>query len=406
MKKNSKKNILITLIAICVVAGCVFWIFYRTQNKPKLSYETAVVKLGDISNSVTATGTIEPVTEVQVGTQVSGIIDRLYADYNSIVKRGQLIAEMDKVTLESELASAKATYDGNKAEYEYQKKNFERSKGLHEKNLISDTEYEQALYNYQKSESAYRSSEASLAKAERNLSYATITSPIDGVVIDRAVEEGQTVAAGFETPTLFTIAADLTQMQVVADVDEADIGGVEEGQRVSFTVDAYPNDVFEGRITQIRLGSTDSSTSSSSSTSESVVTYEVVISAQNPELKLKPRLTANVTIYTLDKKGVLSVPNKALRFVPEVPLISPDDIIKDCEGKFKVWTKEGNVFTAHAVETGITNGINTEILGGIQPGTEIITEAVFDATPAAAAEQGSSERSPFMPGPPGQKKNK
>lgn len=404
MKKNSKKNILIALIAICIVAGCVFWIFYRTQNKTKLSYETAVVKLGDISNSVTATGTIEPVTEVQVGTQVSGIIDRLYADYNSIVKRGQLIAEMDKVTLESELASAKATYDGNKAEYEYQKKNFERSKGLHEKNLISDTEYEQALYNYQKSESAYRSSEASLAKAERNLSYATITSPIDGVVIDRAVEEGQTVAAGFETPTLFTIAADLTQMQVVADVDEADIGGVEEGQRVSFTVDAYPNDVFEGKITQIRLGSTDSSTSSSTSTSESVVTYEVVISAQNPELKLKPRLTANVTIYTLDKKGVLNVPNKALRFVPEVPLISPDDIIKDCEGKFKVWTKEGNVFTAHAVETGITNGISTEILGGIQPGTEIITEAVFNATPTATAEQGSSERSPFMPGPPGKKK--
>lgn len=179
---------------------------------------------------------------------------------------------------------------------------------MHEKQLISDTDYEQSLYNYQKAKSAFDSSKASLAKAERNLSYATITSPIDGVVISRDVEEGQTVASGFETPTLFTIAADLTQMQVVADVDEADIGDVEEGQRVSFTVDAYPNDVFEGKVTQIRLGATSSS--SSTTTTTTVVTYEVVISAHNPDLKLKPRLTANITIYTLDKQGVLSVPAK------------------------------------------------------------------------------------------------
>ncbi len=259
---------------------------------------------------MTATGTIEPVTEVEVGTQVSGIIDKLYADYNSVVTKGQLIAEMDKVTtLQSELASQKATYDGAKAEFEYQKKNYERNKGIaRERQLISDTDYEQSLYNYQKAKSAYDSSKASLAKAERNLSYATITSPIDGVVISRDVEEGQTVASGFETPTLFTIAADLTQMQVVA-VDEADIGDVEEGQRVSFTVDAYPNDVFEGKVTQIRLGATSSS--SSTTTSTTVVTYEVVISAHNPDLKLKPRLTANITIYTLIKKDVLSVPNKA-----------------------------------------------------------------------------------------------
>ena len=214
-------------------------------------------------------------------------------------------------------------------EYEYQQKNYERNRGLHEKQLISDTDYEQSVYNYEKAKSNYESSQASLAKAERNLSYATITSPIDGVVINRAVEEGQTVASGFETPTLFTIAADLTQMQVVADVDEADIGGVEEGQRVSFTVDAYPNDTFEGTVTQIRLGE-DSSTSSGSSTSSTVVTYEVVISAPNPDLKLKPRLTANVTIYTLDRKDVLSVPARALRFTPERPLIGENDIVKDC----------------------------------------------------------------------------
>lgn len=403
MKK--KKGILIGVSAAVVVAACSVWIFGGSKSKQRLTYETAVVQKSDISNSVTATGTIEPVTEVQVGTQVSGIIDRIYVDYNSVVRKGQLIAEMDKVTLQSELASAQALYNGDKAEYEYQQKNYERSKGLHDKALVSDTDYELALYNYEKAKSAYQSSKAALAKAERNLSYATITSPIDGVVIDRAVEEGQTVAAGFETPTLFTIAADLTQMQVVADVDEADIGGVEEGQRVSFTVDAYPSDVFEGRVTQIRLGSTGSSTTSGT-TSESVITYEVVISAQNPDLKLKPRLTANVTIFTLDKQGVLSVPAKALRFVPEVPLIGREDIVNDSEGAHKVWTKSGNVFTAHPVQTGISNGAVTEIVGGIPEGTEIITEAVFGSdAPAAALQGGDTERSPFMPGPPNRNKN-
>ena len=409
MKTKTKKIILI-VIAIIVIAGIIVWIAGGSAPKRKISYITVPVSKGDISNSVTATGTIEPVTEVQVGTQVSGIIDKLYADYNSIVTKGQLIAEMDKITLQSELQSAKANYDGSKAEYEYQQKNYARTKGLYEKKLISDTDYELATYNYEKAKSEYESSKASLAKAERNLSYATITSPIDGVVIDRAVEEGQTVAAGFETPTLFTIAADLTQMQVVADVDEADIGGVEEGQRVSFTVDAYPNDVFEGKVTQIRLGSTSSSSTSSSSTSsESVITYEVVISAQNPDLKLKPRLTANVTIYILDKKDVLSVPAKALRFTPEVPLVGKEDIIKDCEGEHKLWTKEGNTFTAHPVKIGISNGVLTEITEGIAEGTQVISEATIGNTgqaPEMNPQGESAERSPFMPGPPGSNKKK
>ena len=206
-----------------------------------------------------------------------------------------------------------------------------------------------------------------------------VTWLIDGVVISRDVEAGQTVASGFETPTLFTIAADLTQMQVVADVDEADIGGVVEGQRASFTVDAYPNDVFEGVVTQIRLG--DASSTSSTSTTTTVVTYEVVISAPNPDLKLKPRLTANVTIYILDKKDVLSVPNKALRFTPEKPLIGNNDIVKDCEGEHKLWTREGTTFTAHPVEVGISNGISTEIISGISEGTKVVTEATIGAMP-------------------------
>ena len=406
----NKKKIILIAISIAVVAGAGFWLFGSSKAQHKVTYETAVVTRGEISESITATGTIEPVTEVEVGTQVSGIIDKIYADYNSVVTKGQLIAEMDRVTLQSEVASQRAAYNGAKAEYEYQQKNYERNRGLHEKQLISDTDYEQSVYNYEKAKSNYESSQASLAKAERNLSYATITSPIDGVVINRAVEEGQTVASGFETPTLFTIAADLTQMQVVADVDEADIGGVEEGQRVSFTVDAYPNDTFEGTVTQIRLGE-DSSTSSGSSTSSTVVTYEVVISAPNPDLKLKPRLTANVTIYTLDRKDVLSVPARALRFTPERPLIGENDIVKDCESPHKLWTREGNTFTAHPVTVGISNGINTEIISGISEGATIVTEATIGKMPGGGApadmqQAAGGERSPFMPGPPGSNKKK
>ena len=291
-----KKKLIMGGVAVILIAGGVF-LFTGKSSKGGIKLETAKVGRSTITNTVTATGTVEPVTEVEVGTQVSGIIDKLYADYNDVVKAGQLIAEMDKINLQAELRSAEAQLASSKTEFEYQQKNYARSKVLHEKQLISDTDYETATYNYEKARAAYDQSQASMVKVNRNLEYATITSPIDGVVINRAVEEGQTVAAGFETPTLFTIAADLTKMQVIADVDEADIGNVEEGQRVSFTVDAYPNDQFEGVVRQIRLGDSESTSSASSSTSSStVVTYEVVITADNPDLKLKPRLTANITI--------------------------------------------------------------------------------------------------------------
>lgn len=277
-----KKKLIMGGVAVILIAGGVF-LFTGKSSKGGIKLETAKVGRSTITNTVTATGTVEPVTEVEVGTQVSGIIDKLYADYNDVVKAGQLIAEMDKINLQAELRSAEAQLASCKTEFEYQQKNYARSKVLHEKQLISDTDYETATYNYEKARAAYDQSQASMVKVNRNLEYATITSPIDGVVINRAVEEGQTVAAGFETPTLFTIAADLTKMQVIADVDEADIGNVEEGQRVSFTVDAYPNDQFEGVVRQIRLGDSESTSSASSSTSSStVVTYEVVITADNP----------------------------------------------------------------------------------------------------------------------------
>lgn len=404
---NNKQKLIAGVIAVAVIAGGGYWLFGGAKKKNLITFSTTQVKKSDISTSITATGNIEPVTEVEVGTQVSGIIDKIYVDYNSVVKEGQLIAEMDKVPLQNELESAKGTYDGAKAEFEYQERNYKRNQQLHEKGLISDTEYEENLYNYQRAKSSLESSRAAYNNAQRNLSYAIITSPINGVVTSRDVEEGQTVASGFETPTLFTIAADLTKMQVVADVDEADIGGVKEGQRVTFTVDAYPEDTFEGQVTQIRLGSSkSSSTSSTSTSSETVVTYEVVISADNPDLKLKPRLTANVNIYTLDKKGVLCVPSKALRFIPEQPMLGSDDVVEDCEGEHKVWTYENHVFKAHPVTIGLSDGINTEILGGVEEGLTIVSEAETNMSANVEESSSQSERSPFMPGPPDRDKNK
>lgn len=397
-----RKKIIILAVSIVAVIIILWFIFGRKSNSTSYIVETATATRSDVSEAVTATGTIEPVTKVEVGTQVSGIIDKLYADYNSIVTKGQLIAEMDKVTLQSELTSQQATYDGAKAEYEYQEKNYLRNKALHEKQLISDTEFEESTYNYAKAKSAYESSEANLAKAKRNLAYATITSPIDGVVISRAVEEGQTVAAGFETPTLFTIAADLTQMQVIADVDEADIGGVKEGQRVEFSVDAYPNDTFEGTVTQVRLEATEES---------NVVTYEVVISAHNPDLKLKPGLTANVTIYIAERRNVINIPLKALRFVPDMPSgqapaaeSQPQPQKPGNDSLKTIWVQENNTWTPRQVKVGMDNSVNVEICEGLHEGEVIAVDRKSNAGLPAIQGTAEKEESPFMPKPPGRKK--
>ena len=274
---------------------------------------------------------------------------KIYVDFNSVVTKGQLLAEMDKVNLQAELISKNAELTSSKTEYEYQQSNYARSKVLHDKQLISDTDFETATYNYEKAKSSYDRVQSEMTKVRRNLEYAIITSPIDGVVINRAVEEGQTVAAGFSTPTLFTIANDLTQMRVSADVDEADIGQVEEGQSVKFQVDAYPEDVFEGKVTQVRLEAT---------TTSNVVTYEVVISAYNPDLKLKPGLTANVTIYTLERPNVLTIASKALRFVPDQEILESMNItienpsVEAPVGKRVVWQRNGNVLTPKIITIG------------------------------------------------------
>ena len=388
MKTLKKIGIAIVVIAVLAVAA---FLILRKSEKPQMKYKTAEIHRGSIVNTVTATGTIEPIVQVEVGTQVSGIINHIYVDYNSVVKKGEVIAELDKTTLEADLASSSATLQSNKTEYEYQEKNFLRIKGLHEKKMVSDTDYETAEYQYNKAKSSYEKSQSDITKARQNLEYATIYSPIDGVVIDRAVEEGQTVAASFNTPTLFTIANDLRQMRVIADVDEADIGGVVEGQQATFTVDAFPEDVFKGSVTQVRLQQT---------TESNVVTYEVVVDAPNPDLKLKPGLTANLTIYTMQKDSVLLVPLKALRFQPEN---APEPVADSANPRARVlWMQSPQGLQPVNVTTGDNDGIFAEITGDIKEGDKVVTGVDIGV---ASISDGQGEANPFMPSPPGARKN-
>lgn len=393
MKKISKIWIGIGIIAVLAIAT---WMFSGGKKEQTVTFDTAKVEPASIKNSVTATGSVEPVTSVTVGTQVSGIISRLYVDYNTVVKKGQIIAELDKTNLISELNTAKANLSSAQSSLNYESANYKRYATLFKKGLVSADEYESAKLNYEKAKDQVAQSREMVQKAQTNLSYAIITSPIDGVVISKSVEEGQTVAASYATPELFTIAKDLKDMQVVANVDEADIGDVKEGERVSFTVDAYPNDTFEGVVKQVRQEAT---------TTNNVVTYEVVISAPNSELKLKPGLTANVTIYTAERQNVLCVSTKALRFTPTQDLIKGCKIV-DCKGKNKVWTREGNTFKAHAVQIGMSDGIHTEILSGVSKGLETITDAKAANENDDEQAENNNESSPFAPKGPGQKKKK
>lgn len=385
MKRTNKCVALaaMMLLGAAVMTGC--------SKKTGFTYSEAEAAKQDIVNSVTATGTIEPVTSVDVGTQVSGVISKLYVDYNSVVKAGEVIAELDRTNLMSELSSAQASLKSAQSNLEYQKTNYERYKALYDKGLISANDFEQARLSYVQAQQQTQQQKENVKKAQTNLGYATITSPIDGVVLSKEVEEGQTVASSFNTPTLFKIARDLTDMRVIADVDEADIGDVKEGQRVTFTVDAFPDDTFEGQVTQVRQEAT---------TESNVVTYEVVISAPNDDLKLKPGLTANVVIFTMEAKDVLAVPSKALRFTPREAMLNSDETITDTDAKEKVWVKEGTNLKAVAVETGMTNGTLTQITKGLKPGTHVLTE-VTAIQPEVEGEQQNSN--PFMPRPRGKK---
>ncbi|WP_283687654.1 efflux RND transporter periplasmic adaptor subunit [Dysgonomonas sp. Marseille-Q5470] len=408
MKRKSKKYLIIG--AIVLTLCCIAFLIFPQGKKTITTLTTAKVDKGNLSIAITATGTIEPITLVEVGTQVSGVISKIYVDYNSEVKAGQVLAELDKRLLASELENANAALQSRQVDLDLQKKNYERQKSLWEKQAISKVDWENAESTYKTAQLAVTSSKAAVLKAQTNLGYATITSTIDGVVVSRAVEQGQTVAASFSTPTLFTIANDLTKMRVIANVDEADIGGVKEGQRVSFTVDAFPEDEFQGKVVQVRLEAT---------TTSNVVTYQVVIDAPNPDLKLKPGLTANVNIYTMEEKDLLLIPSKALRFNPA------PEVMKDIEGlkvseqrgpvdpnndktQKIVWVKEGDKLLPKHIVIGKTDGIHTAIIEGLHVGEEVVT-GVSQKTNGDKPEgqtNGNGESSPFMPKRPEDNKKK
>ena len=394
MKKKIFSKVWIAMILVVVIAVAA-WLLSGGKKEEQINFKQEKVATHTLQNSITATGTIEAVTSVTVGTQVSGIVNKLYVDYNSVVKKGQVIAELDKTNLISELNTAKANLASTESNLSYQSANMKRYQTLYKKGLVSADEYENALLAYRQAKEQVASSRENVQKAQTNLGYATITSPIDGTVISKSVEEGQTVAASFNTPELFTIAKDLKNMQVIANVDEADIGGVAVGNRVNFTVDAYPDDTFQGVVKQVRLEAT---------TTNNVVTYEVVISAPNADLKLKPGLTANVTIFTKEQANILSIANKALRFTPTKETVGKDMKIVDCKGKNKVWTLNGNTLTAHSVNIGQSDAMHTQIISGIKAGQSVITEIVVDASEDEDDSQQQSQGLISGPGPRGKKK--
>ena len=385
------------------------------SKKEKVSLQTATVARGEITEAVTATGTLECITQVDVGTQVTGIVAKLYADFNSVVTEGQLIAEIDKTTLEADLQSADAQLESARLEYEYAKKNYERDEALHQKQLISDYDYETSRRDYLVAKSDYERMQANRVSAARNLSYAEITSPMDGIVISREVEIGQTVVSNMEVANLFTIG-DLDKMQVVADVDEADIGSVKVGQNAQFTVDAFPDDIFYGRVTQVRISPT---------TDTNVTTYEVLISTSNPDHKLIPGLTANVTINVMEEKDVMMLPIKVLRFspmqfegaeglpvaeqMPEPPAGKPsggeipDPLVTTDDNRRLVWVLTGDRLVPTEIEMGVENGINVEIKSGLNVGDKV---ALQYTTEVLEEEAPQGERNPFMPGPPDRDKKK
>ena len=393
MKKKTK--VLLWILAALVVAAVVLVLLLGKKEKQVLVYQVTTLEPTTISSSVTATGTVEPIKQVEVGTQVSGIISKIYVDFNSVVKEGQLIAELDRSVLQADLESSRANLNSAKVEYDYQTSNYNRIKGLYDKELVSATEFEQAQYSYDRARYSYSQAQSNYSKAQKNIGYAKIYSPIDGVVLSRAVDEGQTVASGFSTPTLFTIANDLTAMQVIANVDEADIGSVKEGQRVEFEVDAFPEDTFAGTVTQVRLQAT---------TTSNVVTYQVVINAPNPDQKLMPGLTANITIYTLDKHDVLAVPVRALRFTPEGEKYQENTVWRQLPDQ---------QLERVSVVTGVSDGINTEILEGVSADDRIVTGTKLVTVGGKAPDPSNMQKSrqggnnnPFMPRPPERGENK
>ena len=408
MTMKKKRRIWWIVLGIVALAIAIMAIVKATKSANKeLVIRTHVVEEYTVENTVTATGTIEPVETVEVGTQVSGKVEKIYVDFNDVVKKGQLMAELDKQTLNQSLSRARASLTSAESQLNYAKLTYERTKQLYEANAATLAAYQEAQNAYTQAQMSKRNAQASYDQARVDLAYAEIYSPIDGIVLDRAVEVGQTVAASFSTPTLFTLANDLTKMQVEADVDEADIGQVKEGQRVTFTVDAYMDEVFNGTVNQIRMKPT---------TTSNVVTYTVIIDAPNPEQKLFPGMTASVTIVTEEQTG-LAVPAEAFNFTPDEQVLKAIRKAEKSEGQrperpmiqegekqadhTMVWLKKGDDMMPRPVKVGMSDGAYKIIEQGVQAGDSVVLSAQF-VTKEKAVKKGEN---PFMPGPPGRNRN-
>ncbi len=409
MKKRRK--IWLIVLGIVVLAIVVAMIVKATKSANKeLVIRTHVVEEYTVENTVTATGTIEPVETVEVGTQVSGKVEKIYVDYNDVVKKGQLMAELDKQTLNQSLSRAKASLTSAESQLNYARLTYERTKQLYEANAATLAAYQEAQNSYTQAQMSKRNAQAAYDQARVDLAYAEIYSPIDGIVLDRAVEVGQTVAASFSTPTLFTLANDLTKMQVEADVDEADIGQVKVGQRVTFTVDAYMDEVFTGTVNQIRMKPT---------TTSNVVTYTVIIEAPNPDQKLFPGMTASVTIVTEEETG-LAVPAEAFNFTPDEAVLRAMRKPEKPEGQRPeppqgerpqmgekgmagdmLWIKNGDNIMPRPVKAGMSDGAYKIVEQGVQVGDSVVLSAQY-----VVKEKGVKKgENPFMPGPPGRNRN-
>lgn len=447
MKKLLKFIVVVAFLAAAAF-GVKHFFFSESANEAAGPLVSAKVTLATISTTISATGTLEPVDQVEVGTQVSGDISKIFVDFNSNVKKGQVIAELDKSKLKATLTQAEIAYRSAENDYKYKESTYNRIKKLSESNAASAVELETAEYNMNSAKLSVDRSKNEVAQARLNLSYATIKSPIDGVVLKRAVEVGQTVAASMSTPTLFVIAKDLSQMKVMADVDEADIGQVKAGQKVSFTVDAFQGETFSGSVQEVRLNPT---------TTSNVVTYTVVITAENPDQKLLPGMTATCTIVTKEVVDAISIPVKALKFSPAegTPMLNPKDFPRPPHmgrdslaggdssfakgdfpppppnmgaggppggpGKFgppggkgakkshrpkltgnHVWVNIDGKIAPRRVKIGISDGVNVEILKGLSVGDSVVVSQ--ESVSSGATTEKSKASSPFMPSPPGKRK--
>lgn len=402
--KTKNKKWLYWIVGGIIVIGAV-WFFFIREKEIKIQLETVKPEMGEISNSITATGTIQPVDTVAVGTQVSGIIKNIYVDFNSTVKKGQLLATLDPDLLQFQSEQIKANLQNAKSNLAYNEININRQSQLYKVGAISKADYDVATNQYNVAKAQVGSVNAQLSTANKNLSLTNIYSPIDGTVLNRNVSEGQTVASSFSTPTLFSIAKDLTKMRVRASVDEADIGNVKVGQKATFTVDAFPDETFDGEVSEVRLHPTVSS---------NVVNYTTIINADNSSLKLKPGMTANITIYTQVLDNIMKIPVAATSFRPDSLVIKKYKVNaqfangkKHEKGQWKnpnkgtenkneaaVWViAKDSTISRKKIKTGMDNDTEIQVISGLNKNDNIITGYKV----LSKKSSGGQAKSPFMP---------